>query len=138
MPEEPPGVEEIRVRFPVDDEELSRLHAEAFDHEFELTPWSERLARHSRSWAGAFAGGRLVGFVHAVWDGGKHAFLLDTAVAPDMGRRGVGGRVVAALTEDLRGSGVEWLHVDYEPHLERFYRQACGFGPTRAGLLRLR
>jgi hypothetical protein len=32
--------------------------------------------------------------------------------------------------------GVVWLHVDHEPHLERFYR-ACGFEPTLAGLLRL-
>jgi ribosomal protein S18 acetylase RimI-like enzyme len=129
---------EVRVRFPVHDEELSLLHAEAFGHEFTLVPWAERLQRHSRSWAGAFSGDRLVGFVHAVWDGGKHAFLLDTAVASDHRHRGIGGRVVAALTEDLRDLGTEWLHVDYEPHLEGFYRQICGFGPTRAGLLRLR
>ncbi|GAA1466694.1 GNAT family N-acetyltransferase [Nocardiopsis exhalans] len=129
--------EEIRLRFPVDAEELSRLHTDAFAHEFALVPWSERLERHSRSWAGAFVLGRLVGFVHAVWDGGVHAFVLDTAVASDMRHRGVGGRVVAALLEDLRGLGIEWVHVDYEPHLEGFYRKACGFGPTRAGLLRL-
>ncbi|GAA1085194.1 GNAT family N-acetyltransferase [Nocardiopsis metallicus] len=129
--------EEIRLRFPVDDGELSRLHADAFSHEVALVPWGERLERHSRSWAGSFVRGRLVGFVHAVWDGGKHAFVLDTAVASDMRRRGVGGRVVAALLEDLRGLGIEWVHVDYEPHLEGFYREACGFGPTRAGLLRL-
>lgn len=48
-----------------------------------------------------------------------------------------GGRVVAALVEDLRGLGIEWVHVDYEPHLEGFYRKTCGFGPTPAGLLRL-
>jgi hypothetical protein len=31
---------------------------------------------------------------------------------------------------------MEWLHVDYEPHLDSFYR-ACGFQPTLAGLLEL-
>ena len=128
---------EIRVRFPVDDEEVSRLHAEAFGQQFDREPWAARLERHSRSWAGAFSGGRLVGFVHAVWDGGGHEFLLDTAVAAEYRRGGVGGRLVAALVGDLRERGVEWLHVDYEPHLEGFYREACGFGPTRAGLLRL-
>lgn len=128
---------EIRVRYPVNDEEVSRLHAEAFGHEFSLTPWSERLERHSRSWTGAFTDGRLVGFVHAVWDGGKHAFLLDTAVASDLRYRGIGRRVVEALKEDLRELGIEWLHVDYEPHLAGFYREACGFGATHAGLLRL-
>ena len=29
-----------------------------------------------------------------------------------------------------------WLHVDFEPHLEGFYR-ACGFRPTAAGLIDL-
>ncbi|MBR8743055.1 GNAT family N-acetyltransferase [Nocardiopsis sp. MG754419] len=129
---------EIRTRFPVDDEELSRLHAEAFDRRYALTPWAERLARHSRSWAGVFAAGHLVGFVHAVWDGGEHAFLLDAVVTPALQGRGFGRRVVAALIEDLRERDITWVHVDFEPHLEAFYRQACGFGPTHAGLLRLR
>jgi hypothetical protein len=31
---------------------------------------------------------------------------------------------------------VQWLHVDYEPHLAPFYR-ALGFRHTEAGLLRL-
>ncbi|WP_017547195.1 GNAT family N-acetyltransferase [Nocardiopsis prasina] len=127
---------QIQVRCPVDDGELSRLHADAFGHEPFLVPWSERLERHSRSWVGAFDEGKLVGFVHAVWDGGAHAFLLDTVVASGHQRRGVGGRVVAALISDLRGLGIEWLHVDYEPQLEGFY-EACGFRHTRAGLLRV-
>jgi hypothetical protein len=29
-----------------------------------------------------------------------------------------------------------WVHVDYEPHLDEFYR-GCGFRPTAAGVLRL-
>jgi hypothetical protein len=31
---------------------------------------------------------------------------------------------------------VEWLHVDFEPHLDEFYHK-CGFKETRAGLIRL-
>ncbi|PDP89361.1 GNAT family N-acetyltransferase [Glycomyces fuscus] len=128
---------DLRIRFPVDDGEVSRLHADAFGGGYTLVPWAARLRRHSRSWAGEFHEGRLVGFAHAVWDGGAHAFLLDTAVSPAVRRQGVGSRVVAALVRDLGELGVEWVHVDYEPHLEGFYRRACGFGPTRAGLLRL-
>ena len=33
--------------------------------------------------------------------------------------------------------GIHWLHVDYEPHLETFYRD-CGFKPTLAGLMELK
>lgn len=36
-----------------------------------------------------------------------------------------------------RKRGIEWLHVDYEAHLEGFY-QRCGFHSTLAGLLNLK
>jgi ribosomal protein S18 acetylase RimI-like enzyme len=81
--------------------------------------------------------GALVGFVHAIWDGGAHAFLLDTAVAPDHQRRRIGTELVTALIADLRELGLEWLHVDYEPHLDSFYHDTCGFRTTAAGLVRL-
>lgn len=128
---------DLRIRFAVDDEALSRLHADAFGGDRAVVPWRARLERHSRSWVGAFAGERLVGFVHAVWDGGNHAFLLDTAVAPDLHRQRIGSALVQALAGDLRELGIEWLHVDFEPHLHSFYRDACGFRATDAGLLRL-
>lgn len=132
----------LRVRFAVDDRALTDLHARAFGHDdrtsaHHLTPWADRLDRHSLTWIGAYAGEDLVGFVHAVWDGGAHAFLLDTVVDPALRRRGLGQALVRALTEQVMAAGCEWLHVDYEPHLESFYTDACGFRPTRAGLIRL-
>jgi len=39
--------------------------------------FSPILAR-SLAHVGAFAGMRLVGFVNVAWDGGIHAFILDT------------------------------------------------------------
>jgi hypothetical protein len=33
-----------------------------------------------------------------------------------------------------KAAGCEWLHVDFEPHLDTFYFDACGFRPTDAGL----
>jgi GNAT superfamily N-acetyltransferase len=128
---------DLRSRFAVDNEVLSGLHNAAFGLAGPVLPWSERLARFSVSWVGAFDGARLVGFVHAVWDGGHHAFLLDTAVDPEYRRRGVGRVLVGRLVYDVRDAGCEWLHVDYEPHLRLFYEESCGFGATDAGLLRL-
>jgi hypothetical protein len=74
---------ELKVRFPVDDAALSVLHHQAFspgtpDTDVATRPWASRLERHSLTWVGAFSSGQLVGFVHAVWDGGTHAFILDT------------------------------------------------------------
>lgn len=126
----------MRARFDVDDDALSTLHADAFGGERRAVPWAARLERHSVSWVGAFAGDALVGFVHAVWDGGVHAFVLDTAVAPAWQRQGLGTLLVGALVEDCARRGITWMHVDFEPHLTGFYR-ACGFGGTGAGLLRI-
>lgn len=129
---------DFRIRFPVDDHELSTLHALAFGAPAEVQPWAARLDRHALTWVGAFDNDRLIGFVQVCWDGGAHAFVLDTAVHPDHGRRGIGRELVLRAADEARGAGCEWLHVDYEPHLEDFYVRACGFSPTAAALLRLR
>ncbi len=131
------GEPRLVVRFPVDDRELTDLHARAFGNSPDgPEPWAERLARHGVSWVGAFVGDRLVGFVHACGDGGRHAFLLDTVVDPEQQGRGIGRALVQRLVAEVRGAGCEWLHVDYEPGLAPFYRD-CGFAPTEAGLLRV-
>jgi hypothetical protein len=44
---------------------------------------------------------------------------------------------VAAAADRAKAEGCRWLHVDYEPHLESFYLEACGFTATAAGLRRL-
>lgn len=129
---------ELRVRFPVDDRVLTSLHARAFGYSLGGSrPWAQRLQRHSLSWVGAFDRDVLVGFVHACWDGGAHAFVLDTVVDPGHRRCGIGQALVWELREQARAAGCAWLHVDYEPHLAAFYRDACGFLGTEAGLLAL-
>nr|WP_232531215.1 GNAT family N-acetyltransferase [Microlunatus antarcticus] len=112
------------------------MHDAAFGGRGPVLPWNARLHRNSLSWVEAYADGHLVGFVNVAWDGGTHAFLLDTCVAPDRQGQGVGVELVRRATEAARGTGCTWLHVDCEPRLETFYVR-CGFSPTPAGLLRL-
>ncbi|MGI5129653.1 GNAT family N-acetyltransferase [Pseudonocardia sp. CA-107938] len=126
---------EYAVRGPVDDAELSRLHAAAFDVPVVLQPWAARLAAHSLTWVTA-TDDRLVGFVNVAWDGGAHAFLLDTVVDPDRQGAGIGRALVAAATRAAAAAGCAWLHVDHVEELTPFYA-ACGFRPTAAGLIRL-
>ncbi|MDQ2812763.1 MAG: GNAT family N-acetyltransferase [Actinomycetota bacterium] len=130
---------ELKIRFPVDDAVLSVLHRRAFspdspDTDVVTRPWASRLVRHSLTWVGAFSSGRLVGFVHAVWDGGTHAFILDTMVHPDFRRLGIGRDLVRAVTSKAFRAGCDWVHVDYEPWYASFYESECGFRPTPAGL----
>jgi GNAT superfamily N-acetyltransferase len=124
----------LYVSPPLDSAALNALFAAAWPAYAERD-WTPVLCR-SLAYVGAFREERLVGFVNLAWDGGIHAFLLDTTVHPAIQRRGVGSQLVRAAAEVARERGMEWLHVDYEPYLERFY-QACGFTATCAGLLRL-
>jgi GNAT superfamily N-acetyltransferase len=82
--------------------------------------------------------GRLIGFVNVAWDGGVHAFLLDAMVVADERRQGHAVRMIRFAAEKTKEAGCEWLHVDFEPHLKRFYIDACGFRPTDAGLIALK
>src|SRR5690349_1347704 len=101
--------------------------------------WNDFAPVLSRSLAYvcAYQQDRLIGFVNVAWDGGIHAFLLDTTVHPEFQRRGIGCELVLRAAQAAREREIVWLHVDYEPHLESFYR-GCGFQHTEAGLIRLR
>lgn len=125
-------------RAPVTNEELEALHAEGFGHEATGFDWLARLSRHSLGWVCARRDGDLVGFVNVIWDGGAHAFILDTVVTPAVQRAGVGTSLVSAAAAGAREAGCEWLHVDFADHLAGFYFESCGFRPTQAGLIRLR
>jgi GNAT superfamily N-acetyltransferase len=94
------------------------------------------ILKRSLVHVGAFAESQLVGFVNVAWDGGIHAFLLDTCVHASVQRQGLGSKLVSGAVEHARARGAQWLHVDYEPHLAQFYER-CGFRPTQAGLMAL-
>jgi ribosomal protein S18 acetylase RimI-like enzyme len=135
-----------------DDDALNALHSQGFGHSALSIGWWEQVQRHSLGWvvaretegAGkggasgeAKAGGRLVGFVNVAWDGGVHAFVLDTLVDKEFQRRGVGTSLVAEAVRGARAAGCEWLHVDFDEEHRPFYFDTCGFQPTNAGLIAL-
>ena len=120
--------------------EVNALHAEAFSHPAfrdDDWDWKSQLNQHSLGWVCARDGADLVGFVNVAWDGAVHAFVLDTMVATDARRRGVGAGLVALVVTEARRAGCEWLHVDFEDRLRPFYFDGCGFVPTNAGLIAL-
>lgn len=100
--------------------------------------WWDQIRSYSLGWVTARrADGLLVGFVNVAWDGGDHAFLLDTKVRSDYQHRGIATEIVRVAVSHSRSAGCEWLHVDFEEHLAPFYFDACGFRPTLAGLIYL-
>lgn len=120
-----------------DNTEVNALHAEAFGHPVLEDDWRGQVERYSLGWVCARKEKELVGFVNVPWDGGVHAFILDTIVTQKARRRGIGRQLVAIAVAEARAAGCEWLHVDFEDHLRAFYFEACGFTATTAGLTAL-
>lgn len=128
---------QLAWRGPLTDEDLvalTRSHGGSSE-----AGWWNRVRPHSLGWVTArLDGGALVGFVNVAWDGGDHAFLLDTKVHPDLQRRGLGTALVRLAVQHAKEAGCEWMEVDFDEHLSPFYYEACGFTPTPAGLVHLR
>ena len=118
-------------------DEVSALHAEGFGHPPDEDDWLTQVGRHSLGWVCARERDDLVGFVNVAWDGGVHAFILDTLVTARVRNQGVGTGLIAVAAENARAAGCEWLHVDFEDDLRPFYFGSCGFTPTNAGLIAL-
>ena len=66
---------------------------------------------------------RLVGFARAAGDATLVALVADVAVAPGHRRCGVGGRLVAAVLDELRALGVADVGALSSDALRPFFRQ---------------
>ena len=132
------GYEDIEYRWRGDitDAELVAL-VESYGGNSEVG-WWDRIRPYSLGWVAArLPNGEAAGFVNVAWDGGDHAFLIDTKVRSDLQHHGIGTELVRIATEHAKEAGCEWLHVDYQDHLESFYVDACRFRPTRAAVVHL-
>ena len=118
----------------ISNEKLNELFTAAWEHHthFEFPLVLDR----SLGYVCAFHMRKLVGFVYLAWDGARHAFILDTPVDPDYRLRGIGVQIVKEAVEIAREAGIDWIHVDFDPHLQTFYDR-CGFRHTPAGLIGL-
>jgi len=98
----------------------------------------DQIRPHSLGWVTARLGdGALIGFVNVAWDGGDHAFLLDTKAAGRHQRQGIAAGLAGRAATHAKAAGCEWLHIDFQEHLAPFSYCACGFQPTPAGLIHL-
>jgi GNAT superfamily N-acetyltransferase len=120
------------------DVDVNALHAEGFGHPVLEIGWRQQVEQHSLGWVCAHDRDRLVGFVNVAWDGGVHAFVVDTLVDAGVRHEGIGTGLLEVAIREARSAGCEWLHVDFEEELSGFYFGACGFAPTPAGVIALR
>ena len=78
-------------------------------HGGEAVPgWWDQIRPHSLGWVTArLPGGGLVAFVNVAWDGGDHAFLLDTKVAREYQRQGIATILVGHAMRHAEAAGCE-------------------------------
>lgn len=122
-------------------QEINRLHAEAFETRiFDESEWNwrELTAQHSLGWITARRGEHLVGFANVLWDGLVHAWIQDVMVAVAARRQRIGVRLVHAARDGAARAGCDFLHVDFDQRLRRFYVDECGFKEVSGGLIELR
>lgn len=92
-----------------ENDELNALHGEAFGHDLLDDDWVSQVTNHSLGWVCARADRRLVGFVNVVWDGGTHAFILDTLVVGAARHQGIGVQLIEVAAREALAAGCEWL-----------------------------
>jgi GNAT superfamily N-acetyltransferase len=126
---------ELKIDPLIRNEELNALFKDAWpDHEEQDF---RSLLDYAWFYACGYSEDELIGFAKVLGDGRAHGFLLDPTVSPEHQRKGIGRKLVELCVQESRRRGIEWLHVDFEPHLKGFY-ETCGFRPTHAGLIDLR
>ncbi|GAA2766678.1 hypothetical protein GCM10010103_57190 [Streptomyces paradoxus] len=69
--------------------------------------------------------------VNVARDGGVHAFILDTVVAPHRRANGVGAALIATGGHEARAADCAWLHADFEEHLRPWLTVRQGPVPSR-------
>ena len=115
----------IEWRAPVSDAELVDL-TQSHGGEAEAG-WWDRVRTHSLGWVTArTAAAELVGFVNVAWDGGAHAFLIDTKTRPTHQRQGLGVAVVNRAIAEAQAAGCEWLFVDSNRRWRRSTSKRAG------------
>ena len=126
-------------RAPFDNADVNALHAEGFDHAVLDIDWRNQVERHSLGWVCAFEADRLIGFVNVAWDGGAHAFVIDTLVAPG-DRRHSGSAAGCSRWPNGRAGppAANGCTSTSRKSCAEFYVGVCGFAPTPAGLIALR
>ena len=119
----------------IGNDKLNKLFVQSWDTHANMD--FESIHLHSLAYIVSYNNDEPIGYINIAWDGYMHAFLLNTTVHSDWRLKGIGKALVKKAAAIAKEKGVHWLHVDYEPHLGKFYLD-CGFNHTEAGLMRLK
>ncbi|MAN77150.1 MAG: GNAT family N-acetyltransferase [Rhizobiales bacterium] len=125
---------ELSVSPHVDTHQLQELLRASWEDHIDC----DLVERHASSLAYivAYVGGDLVGYLNIAHDGCRHAFIVDVTVHPNMRRMGIALGMLKKAVDICTERGYEWIHLDFDDHLEPLYRKA-GFKIGKSGLFHI-
>lgn len=85
--------------------------------------WIDAMTAGSLFFAGAFAGGEMIGMGRALSDGASDAYIQDVTVLTAFRGQGIGARLIALLRDRLVERGIGWIGLIAEPGTQAFYRR---------------
>jgi predicted GNAT family acetyltransferase len=125
--------EEITYRTNLDDVDWAALNAAYAADDFDNGRTDEQLQasfENSYSAVIAYAGDRIIGTARALSDGICNAYVVDVWTLTPYRRRGIARRMMALVTDPLRGQHV---YLFTEPETVPFYRE-LGYQKQGVGL----
>jgi N-acetylglutamate synthase-like GNAT family acetyltransferase len=78
----------------------------------------------------------LIAFARVISDGAIYALIVDVMVHPAFQARGLGGRMLEFVLEDLKLVGIRNVNVIFDAKPEKFY-ESLGFEMSLAGTIKM-
>jgi spermidine synthase len=88
------------------------------------------LVRNTYLFVAAYDGEDLIGMGRSVSDGVSDAYIQDVTVLPRYRKRGIGGKIIQTLIENLQAKGINWIGLIGEPGTRHFYEE-LGFSEMK-------
>lgn len=126
MKTEPIDRLEIKLVRTVPADQLQALYQDAgwWQEDYQITDaFLRQIPEKSALFAGAFLDKRLIGMGRALSDLCSDAYIQDVAVLSAYQKRGIGGKIVAFLIQELKTRGVDWIGLIGEPGTFPFYEK---------------
>jgi len=96
----------------------------------EHTFFVEKIPRMSFVFAGAFDGSTMIGMGRALSDGISDAYIQDVVVLKSYRGKGIGKKLIQAITAELTKREISWIALVAEPGTTPFY-EGLGFKPMK-------
>lgn len=122
---------EIKIIEEADEKSIVELYKDAgWWNDNDDPSFIKKMIKGSFCFAGAFDNGKMIGMGRAISDGVSDAYIQDVVVLKSWRKKGVGGKIIQAIVQELQKNHIDWIGLIGEPGTENFY-SGLGFKRMR-------